>query len=79
MGAYIGESVGGRSAFAPALIASFVAGSPNLYYYYPGIPKVVIGTLLNGGAVEISGISLGILAALMMGFAAGLIVKWINT
>lgn len=79
MGAYIGESVGGRSAFAPALIASFVAGSPNLYYYYPGIPKVIIGTLFNGGAVEISGISLGILAALMMGFAAGVIVKWINT
>ena len=80
MGAYIAESIAGRSAFAPGLIASFVAGSTSLYWYWPGIPKEVSITLFQStGSITISNISLGIIAAIMMGFAAGGIVKWINT
>ncbi len=32
MGGFIGESVGGRAAFAPAAIATFVAANPDFYY-----------------------------------------------
>lgn len=75
MDTYIAESIAGRSAFAPGLIASFVAGSTDLYFYYPGVPKEVTGTLINGSTITISSINLGILAVLMMGFAASGIVK----
>ena len=73
MGAYIAEAIGGRPAFAPGLIATFVAGSSNLYYYYPGIPKEFPNP--NSGGDPISNVSLGIFAAIMMGFAAGYLVK----
>lgn len=77
MGAYIAEAIGGRPAFAPGLIATFVAGSSNLYYYYPGIPKEFPNP--NSGGDPISNVSLGIFAAIMMGFAAGYLVKWVNS
>ncbi|MDE7433752.1 MAG: hypothetical protein K2M43_01215 [Mycoplasmoidaceae bacterium] len=86
MGAYIAEAIGGRAAFGPGLIASAVASTPACYYFYPGLPSAVFTgkfqTVIDpvtGWAMEtpinISGISLGIIAALMMGFAAGYLVK----
>ena len=78
MGAYIAESIGGRSAFAPGLICSFIAGSTDMYFYYPGLPKeVTVG--IQGHDVIIKGISLGIIAAIGMGFAAGYMAKYINS
>ncbi len=78
MGAYIAEAIGGRPAFAPGLIATTVASSPQLYYFWKGIPSS-ISYHSHGATVEISGISLAIFAAIIMGFAAGYLVKWVNS
>ncbi|MCF0227634.1 MAG: PTS sugar transporter subunit IIA [Malacoplasma sp.] len=77
MGGFIAESIAGRAAFAPGMIASFVMGSTDCVFWYPGIPqKVEINMSITGEInATISGISLGIIAAIAMGFAAGYLVK----
>lgn len=78
MGAYIAEAIGGRAAFAPGLIATTAASTPSLYWFWPGLPKEITYQT-HGQDVTISGISLAIFAAITMGFAAGYLVKWINS
>lgn len=79
MGAFIAESIGGRAAIGPGFIATFVASSPSMYWFWNGvIPSEITGTV-QGVDIAVGGISLSIIAALMMGFAAGYLVKWFNT
>ena len=76
MGAYIAESIAGRAAFAPGLIASFVMGNTGngWVWWWPGIPQSA-HVQVSGQWVDISGISIGVLSAIIMGFAAGYLVK----
>ncbi len=79
MGAYIAEAIGGRAAFAPGLIATTVASTPAMYWYWNGAIPNHIDINVQGSSAVISNISLAIFAALIMGFAAGYLVKWVNT
>jgi PTS system fructose-specific IIC component len=78
MGGYIAHSIGGRAALAPGFIGSFVASNTSFYIFYKGLPSSFSANI-DGRTVEISGISLAIFAALIMGFAAGYLVKWVNS
>ena len=86
MGGYIADSIAGRSAFAPAMIASFVMGNAGngFVWWWDGLPQQVEINWHNYSWIDsssqltttyISGISLGIIAAIVMGFAAGYLVK----
>ncbi|MCF0227996.1 MAG: PTS transporter subunit EIIC, partial [Malacoplasma sp.] len=76
MGGYIAESIAGRAAFAPGLIASFVMGNTGngWVWWWPGIPQSA-HVQVSGQWVDIQGISIGVVAAIIMGFAAGYLVK----
>jgi PTS system fructose-specific IIC component len=69
MGGYIAQSIGGRAALGPGFIATFVASTPSMYVFYGSNPDVSIG-----GAPAVTNVSIGIVAAIMMGFAAGHLV-----
>ncbi len=76
MGAYIADSIGGRAALAPGFIATFIAATPSFYWYWNGlIPSAITGD----GMATMSGVSLTLFAAIGMGFAAGYLVKWMNS
>lgn len=84
MGGYIADSIAGRAAFAPGMIGTFVAASPSFYFWWTnvagpntGIPHAVAGSPFLG-SIE-ADVSLSLFAALIMGFAAGYLVKFINS
>ncbi|MDR3330216.1 MAG: fructose PTS transporter subunit IIB [Mycoplasmataceae bacterium] len=78
MGGYIAVSIAGRAAMAPGFIATMVAASPTLYVAY-GLTWMKSATInINGAPEVISGIGLGIIAAIVMGFAAGHLVNLFN-
>ena len=85
MGGFIGESVGGRAAFAPAAIATFVASNPDFYYDWNGIiPPVFMedlsGNILkdaSGHPIELK-VGWTIVGAIVCGFAAGFLVQKVN-
>lgn len=80
MGGFIAESIAGRAGLAPGFIATFVASNSSFYFWWDingpnsGIPQ--IGSLFTSG--NLSNVGLSLFAAIMMGFAAGYLVKWIN-
>lgn len=83
MGGYIAVSIAGRSALAPGFIASFIASDPDTYLTYgvnwmrnadTGIPN----PNHIGETILISHVGLGIIAAIMMGFSAGILVNTFN-
>ncbi|NQZ28790.1 MAG: PTS sugar transporter subunit IIA [Mycoplasmatales bacterium] len=85
MGGFIGESVGGRAAFAPAAIATFVAANPDFYYDWNGvIPPVFMkdlsGNILKDAAGKSIQLKVGwtIIGAIVCGFSAGFLVKQVN-
>jgi PTS system fructose-specific IIC component len=77
MGGYIAMSIAGRAALAPGFIATVCASSPAMYIFYQGIPSSV-DIKVDNQSIAISNISLGIVAAIMMGFAAGYLVNIFN-
>lgn len=86
MGGYIADSIAGRAAIAPGFISTFAAANTSFYFWWningmDGIPHVM--TAANGDPITWNGlesnISLSLFAALIMGFAAGYLVKWVNS
>lgn len=81
MGGFIAESIAGRAGLAPGFICTFVAANSSLYFWWDingansGIPQ--ISSLIKES--DISNVSLSLFAAIMMGYTAGYLVKWINT
>ncbi|WP_339022888.1 PTS fructose transporter subunit IIABC [Spiroplasma endosymbiont of Crioceris asparagi] len=71
MGAYIANSIAGRSAIAPAFVLTWAGANTNLWLHWSFISdKLVNNYPSNGG---------GIFAALFFGFVIGYTIKWINT
>ncbi|PPE05920.1 PTS fructose transporter subunit IIABC [Williamsoniiplasma lucivorax] len=64
LGGYIANSIGGRAAIVPAMLASIVGNTPKLFYPIGGL-AVITPT--------------GFLGAIMIGIAIGYLVRWINT
>lgn len=86
MGGFIGESIAGRAALAPAAISTFAAGSADYWFDWNGaIPKVNMLTPHGNTVLDASGhvitLAVGwtIVGAIVCGFAAGHLVKWMNT
>lgn len=87
-GGFMAESIGGRAAFAPAFIASFVASAAirpdseghmhTLYWFWDGMIPEKLNLTIRGDACTIQDISLGIFAAIGMGFAGGHLIKFFN-
>ncbi len=84
MGAFIAESIAGRAALAPGFIATFAAANSDFYYWWninganSGIPQ--IKSLPGFENIEgLGNVGLSLFAAIMMGFAAGYLVKWVNS
>lgn len=65
LGAFIANSIAGRSAIAPALVVSFIGNNAANFYPLPGIEAVNTPT--------------GFVGAIAVGLAVGYTVKWINT
>lgn len=83
MGGFIGESIAGRAAFAPAFIATAAASNSSLYFWWnvgrmKGIPQIDF-FFPNAEADGVSNVGLSLFAAIAMGFAAGYLVKWVNS
>lgn len=64
LGGYIANSIAGRSAIVPAMLASYVGNSANLFFPIGGL------------TVETP---TGFLGAIAIGIGIGFVVKWINT
>ncbi len=87
MGAFIAESIAGRAAFAPGFIGTAVASNSSFYYWWDingkgsGIPQIDSFFKPGPGQTElgISNVGLSLFGAIIMGFAAGYLVKWVNT
>jgi PTS system fructose-specific IIC component len=77
MGGYIAMSIAGRAALGPGFIGTVCASTPAMYIFWKGIPDHV-SVHVAGQNVEVHNISLGIIAALMMGFSAGYLVNLFN-
>lgn len=83
MGGFIADSIAGRAAIAPGMISTFVAADTNFYFFWSnsngqgGIPHVINQKTPWHGLEQ--NVSLTLFAALIMGFAAGYLVKWINS
>ncbi|MCP4336833.1 MAG: PTS transporter subunit EIIA [Mycoplasma sp.] len=85
MGGFIGESVGGRAAFAPATIATFIAANPDFYYDWNGLihavyMKDLAGNILkdaSGKAIQLK-VGWTIVGAIICGFSSGYIVNQVN-
>ncbi|WP_338970174.1 fructose-specific PTS transporter subunit EIIC [Spiroplasma endosymbiont of Labia minor] len=66
LGGFIANSIGGRAAIAPAMVASFIGNnSALLMSWIPGLDQVAT--------------PMGFLGAIAAGLMAGYLVKWINT
>ncbi|WHQ37038.1 fructose-specific PTS transporter subunit EIIC [Spiroplasma sp. SV19] len=65
LGAFIANSIAGRSAIAPAIVVSFIGNNAANFYPLPGIEAVNTPT--------------GFVGAIAAGLAVGYTVKWINT
>ncbi|MGL5733000.1 MAG: PTS fructose transporter subunit IIABC, partial [Metamycoplasmataceae bacterium] len=82
MGAFIAESITGRAGFAPGFIATFAAANSSFTFWWniPGvkhpIPQIDF-FFPNAQESGISNVGLSLFAAIIMGFAAGYLVKWI--
>ncbi len=84
MGAFIAESIAGRAGFAPGFISTFAAASTTFTFWWniPGIKNPIpqidffFPDALTSG---ISNVGLSLFAAIIMGFSAGYLVKWILT
>ncbi|ARU91277.1 PTS system fructose-specific IIA component [Spiroplasma clarkii] len=70
MGAYIANSIAGRSAITPAFILTWAGTNPNLWFKFGVFAEKEALFPGNGG---------GIFAALLFGFVIGYTIKWINT
>lgn len=83
MGAFIADSIAGRAALAPGFICTFVAANPSFYFWWninglSGIPHTTGPGPDQWNGLE-DNVSLSLFAALIMGFAAGYLVKWVNS
>ncbi len=86
MGGFIGESIAGRAALAPAAISTFAASNADFWWNWNGaIPKVNMldthgAEILNkdGNPITLA-VGWTIVGAIVCGFAAGHLVKWMNT
>lgn len=84
MGAFIAESITGRAGFAPGFIATFAAASTSFTFWWniPGIKNPIPQIEFffpNAVKDGIGNVGLSLIAAIIMGFAAGYLVKWILT
>ncbi|MGL5643677.1 MAG: PTS fructose transporter subunit IIABC [Metamycoplasmataceae bacterium] len=82
MGAFIAESITGRAGFAPGFIATFAASNSSFTFWWnsPGIKNPIPQIdffFPNAQESGISNVGLSLFAAIIMGFAAGYLVKWI--
>ena len=78
MGGFIAESVAGRAGFAVGFITTFAAANPGFYFWWgDAIPQ--IGELFKDPNLKIDNVGLSLFAAIMMGFASGSLVKWVNS
>lgn len=73
-GAYIANSIAGRSAIAPAFILTFLGNSPNMWWrgYFENI-------YVSGKSIVDTMQGLNIVGALIFGLSVGYLVNWINT
>lgn len=81
MGGFIAESIAGRAGFAVGFISTFVAASPDFYFWWGGqIPKIdwFFPEITNPDKMP-DNVGLSLFAAIMMGFASGSLVKWVNS
>ena len=81
MGGFIAESIAGRAGFAVGFISTFVAASPDFYFWWGGqIPKIdwFFPEITNPDKMP-GNVGLSLFAAIMMGFASGSLVKWVNS
>ncbi|MDE5553160.1 MAG: fructose-specific PTS transporter subunit EIIC, partial [Malacoplasma sp.] len=65
LGAYIANSIAGRSAIAPAFIVSVLGNTPEALYKISGL--------------ENSGVGMGFVGSILFGLLVGYTVKWINS
>ena len=82
MGGFIAESIAGRAGFAVGFISTFVAASPDFYFWWGGqIPKIdwFFKDIITNPDDMPGNVSLSLVAAIMMGFASGSLVKWVNS
>ncbi|MGL5205735.1 MAG: PTS fructose transporter subunit IIABC [Metamycoplasmataceae bacterium] len=82
MGAFIAESITGRAGFAPGFIATFAASNSSFTFWWniPGVKNPIPQIdffFPNAQESGISNVGLSLFAAIIMGFAAGYLVKWI--
>lgn len=83
MGGFIAESIAGRAGLAPGFIATFAAANSSLTFWWningwSGIPTIE-SFFPNAQDLGISNVSLSLFAAIIMGFSAGYLVKWVLT
>lgn len=84
MGAFIAESITGRAGFAPGFIATFAASNTKFTFWWniPGIKSPIpqIDFFFPDATIDgVSNVGLSLFAAIIMGFSAGYLVKWILT
>lgn len=84
MGAFIAESISGRAAFAPGFIATFAAANSGFTFWWkiPGIKNPIPEIdffFPDASTIGVQNVGLSLFAAIIMGFAAGYLVKWILT
>ncbi len=84
MGGFIAESITGRAGFAPGFISTFAAANTTFTFWWnvPGIKNPIpqIEYFFPEAATSgISNVGLSLFAAIIMGFSAGYLVKWILT
>ncbi|MGL4183930.1 MAG: PTS fructose transporter subunit IIABC [Metamycoplasmataceae bacterium] len=82
MGGFIAESIAGRAGLAVGMMTTFIAASPDFYFWWnmngvgSGIPQI---ESFFGPDTTVVNVGLSLFAAIMMGFASGYLVKWVNT
>lgn len=81
MGGFIAESIAGRAGFAVGFITTFAASNSSFYFWWninglTGIPQI---KSFFTDVDDISNVGLSLFAAILMGFASGYLVKWVNT
>ncbi|MGL6125171.1 MAG: PTS fructose transporter subunit IIABC [Metamycoplasmataceae bacterium] len=84
MGGFIAESITGRAGFAPGFISTFAAANSSFTFWWniPGVKNPIpqIDFFFSDAAeLGISNVGLSLFGAIIMGFAAGYLVKWILT
>lgn len=81
MGGFIAESIAGRAGLAPGFIATFAAANSAFYFWWdiPGLKGIPQIDNFFSQDTGVSNVGLSLFAAIMMGFAAGYLVKWINS